>query len=127
MCGAHLSGLPLNPQLVGLGGRLRQRARTAGGYRLYRLPGAGVPRPGLVRTGDGPPGGIAVEVWQLPHQAVGALLGMVPAPLGLGPVELDDGSTVTSFLVPAEDVSTAEDVSAFGGWRGFLADSSRAE
>jgi len=63
VCGAHLSGLPLNPQLVDLGGRLRFRGRTAGGYRLYRLPGASVPRPGLVRTGDGPAAGIAVEMW----------------------------------------------------------------
>ena len=73
VAGAHLSGLPLNPQLVGLGGALRFRARTGTGYRLYRLNVPGVARPGLVHTGDGPADGIAVEVWQVPHHAVGVL------------------------------------------------------
>jgi allophanate hydrolase len=120
VCGAHLSGLPLNPRLVGLGGRLAYRARTAGGYRLFRLPGSGVARPGLVRTGDGPADGIAVEVWRLSQQAVGALLAMVPPPLGFGPVELDDGVVVTGFLAPESAVAAAEDVSRFGGWRAYL-------
>lgn len=117
VAGAHLSGLPLNPQLLGLGGQLAYRARTAPGYRLYRLTGPGLPRPGLVRTGDGPASGIAVEVWQLPHQAVGALLDTVPAPLGLGSVELDDGSRVTGFLAEEHGVRDAVDVTAAGGWR----------
>jgi allophanate hydrolase len=120
VCGAHLSGLPLNRQLVAAGGRLRYRAWTAGGYRLFRLPGPGVPRPGLVRTGDGPAGGIAVEVWQLPHQAVGALLDSVPAPLGFGPVELDDATVVSGFVAPVEAVRDAPDVTAFGGWRSYV-------
>jgi allophanate hydrolase len=120
VCGAHLSGLALNPQLVSCGGRLRFRGWTAGGYRLLRLPGTGIPRPALVRTGDGPATGIAVEVWQLPHQAVGALLGSVPAPLGFGPVELDDGTVVPGFLAAAEAVADAPDVSGFGGWRAYL-------
>jgi allophanate hydrolase len=119
VCGAHLSGLPLNPQLLALGGRLRFRARTAGGYRLFRLPGPGVPRPGLVRTGDGPADGIAVEVWQLPQPAIGALLAMVAAPLGIGPVELDDASVVPGFVTPSEEVRDAVDVSGFGGWRAY--------
>ncbi|WP_240742136.1 allophanate hydrolase [Micromonospora zingiberis] len=118
--GAHLTGMPLNPQLVGLGGRLHTRARTAAGYRLYRLPGPGVARPGLIFTGDGPDGGIAVEVWQLPHQAIGALLGTIPAPLGLGPIRLDDGSTVIGFLAAEHGIRGARDVSAAGGWRAAL-------
>ncbi|WP_199486160.1 MULTISPECIES: allophanate hydrolase [Micromonospora] len=120
VAGAHLTGMPLNPQLVALGGRLHARARTAPGYRLYRLPGPGVARPGLVFTGDGPDGGIAVEVWQLPQQAVGALLGSIPPPLGLGPVGLDDGTTVTGFLASEHGVRDARDVSAAGGWRAAL-------
>jgi allophanate hydrolase len=118
--GAHLSGLPLNHQLVGAGARLAFRARTAAGYRLYRLPGAGLPRPGLVRTGDGPPEGIAVEVWQLPYQAVGTLLDTLPAPLGLGPVALDDGTSVAGFLAAEHGVHDATDITAAGGWRAAL-------
>jgi allophanate hydrolase len=118
VCGAHLSGLPLNEQLRRYGGRLRYRARTGPGYRLFRLPGTGVPRPGLVRTGDGPPDGIALEVWALPQQAVGALLGTIPDPLGLGRLALDDGREVTGF-VSTEPSGT--DISGHGGWRAYLA------
>jgi allophanate hydrolase len=120
VAGAHLSGLPLNHQLLEAGGRLEFRARTAPGYRLYRLSGPGVPRPGLVRTGDGPADGIAVEVWRVPHQAVGALLDTVPAPLGLGRVGLDDGTAVAGFLAAEHGVRDATDVTAAGGWRAAL-------
>jgi allophanate hydrolase len=120
VAGAHLSGLPLEADLAALGGRLHARARTAGGYRLHLLPGPGVARPGLVRTGDGPAGGIAVEVWELPEQGVGALLGSVPAPLGLSRVQLDDGTSVTGFLAEAAGVEGARDLSSYGGWRAFV-------
>lgn len=120
VAGAHLSGLPLNPQLFGLGATLHHRARTAPGYRLYRLPGEGVPRPGLARTGDGPRDGIAVEVWRLSRQALGDLAGTIPAPLGLGTVVLDDGTGVTGFVLEEHGSRGATDVSPSGGWRAHL-------
>ncbi len=119
--GAHLSGLPLNGQLLALGARLRFRTRTAPGYRLFRLPGSGVPRPGLARTGDGPSSGIAVEVWQLDHRAVGALLDTVPAPLGFGRLSLADGDDVLGFVLQGEVPADALDVTEYGGWRQYLA------
>ncbi|MCW2779446.1 MAG: Allophanate hydrolase [Frankiales bacterium] len=121
VAGAHLSGLPLNPQLVGLGGTLHSRARTSAGYRLYALPGSGVPRPGLVRTGDGPEDGLALELWSLPHQGVGQLADLVPSPLGLGTVRLADGTGVLGFLAEAAGTEGALDVTASGGWRAHLA------
>jgi len=119
--GAHLSGLPLNGQLLALGARLRFRTRTAPGYRLFRLPGSGVPRPGLARTGDGPASGIVVEVWQLDHRAVGALLDTVPAPLGFGRLSLADGDDVLGFVLQGEVPRDALDVTEHGGWRQYLA------
>ena len=121
VAGAHMSGLALNGQLLGVGARLRYRTRTAPGYRLVRLPGSGVARPGLARTGDGPPAGIAVEVWQLDHRAVGALLDLVPAPLGFGRVALADGGDVLGFLLQDGVPGGARDITRFGGWREYLA------
>jgi len=121
VAGAHMSGLALNGQLLGLGGRLRYRTRTAPGYRLFRLPGGGVARPGLARTGDGPSEGIALEVWQLDHRAVGVLLGLVPAPLGFGRVALADGGDAPGFLLQGGVPSGAQDITRFGGWREYLA------
>ncbi len=122
VCGAHLSGLPLSADLVRLGATLHTRTRTAPGYRMVRLPGPGLPRPGLLPDGDGPPGGIAVEVWELPHQAVAALLETVPAPLSLGRLRLADGGDVAGFLATGPNgLPGAEDISGYGGWRGYLA------
>jgi hypothetical protein len=105
-------------------GRDLAAADLSAGYRLLRLPGTGVPRPGLVPAGDGPAQGIALEVWQLPRYAAGARLGSVPAPLALGRVRLDDGGTVTGFV---STVADGEDISRYGGWRGYLAASGPAQ
>ena len=119
--GAHLSGMALNPQLVSLGGTLVRRARTSAAYRLFRLPGAGVPRPGLVRTGDGPAEGLPVEVWQLSLQSYATLQTMVPAPLGFGRLELAGGELVHGFLCESYGVIGAQDITSYGGWRRYLA------
>jgi allophanate hydrolase len=119
VCGAHMSGEPLNAQLVTIGGRLHARGRTVAGYRLYALPGTPA-RPALVFTGDGPAGGVELEVWSLPRSSVGTLLAAIPAPLGLGTVRLDDGSAVTGFLSEPYGLTAEQDITSFGGWRGWL-------
>ena len=116
--GAHLTGQPLNGQLVERGARLHRTTRTAPEYRLYAL--ADGKRPGLVRRPSaGVP--IEVEVWNVPSAAVGAFLADIAAPLGLGHVALEDGSEVVGFLCEAHAIEGARDISQFGGWRGWLA------
>ncbi len=119
--GAHLSGLPLNGELTRLGATLLRAVTTEPCYRLYALPGGPPLRPGLLRVSAGEGAAIATEVWAVPLEAVGTLLAGIPAPLGLGTLRLADGTTPKGFLVEAEGVRGAEDVSCFGGWRGFLA------
>ena len=118
LVGAHMSGLPLNHEITGLGARFLRRAETEDCYRLYVLPGGPPARPGLLRGSGG--GGIAVEVWAVPTEAVGALLAAIPAPLGLGTIRLADGTTPKGFLVEAEGAAGAEDITHFGGWRAYL-------
>jgi allophanate hydrolase len=117
--GAHLSGLPLNGQLRERGAVLLQATTTAPHYRFYALPGTTPPKPGLQRvTEDG--AAITVEVWALPMAAVGSFLALVPPPLGLGSVQLADGSHVHGFLCEAHALQGANDITAFGGWRAYL-------
>lgn len=124
VCGAHLSGLPLNWQLTQLGATLVSSARTAPTYRLYALPGTTPPKPGLVRVAaEGT--SIEVEVWELPLEAYGHFVAGIPAPLGIGTITLEDGSSVQSFVCEAVAIAGAKDVSAHGGWRAYLADSRR--
>ncbi|MEM1112502.1 MAG: allophanate hydrolase [Pseudomonadota bacterium] len=120
VCGAHMSGLPLNEQLVALGGFWLESVPTARAYRLFALPGGPPERPGLVRTNDG---GVSVETetWALPRAELGRFMASIPAPLGLGQVELVDGRQALGFLCEASATEAALDVSNYGGWRAYLA------
>ena len=118
--GAHLSGMPLNAQLTERGARLVQATTTSAHYRLYALPGTIPPKPGLRRsTGDG--AAIALEVWAMPQAQIGSFLALIPPPLGLGSVELADGSWVTGFICEGYALASALDVTAHGGWRAYIA------
>ena len=118
--GAHLSGMPLNGELHSAGGRLVARTKTAPHYRLYALAGTKPPKPGMLRVKNGAGTAIEVEVWMLPDAAFGRFVGAIPPPLSIGTVELADGSAVKGFLVEAEAVADARDISSFGGWRAFV-------
>ena len=117
VCGAHMSGLPLNGELTGRGGRLARRTKTHPSYRLYALPGTPA-RPGMVRQPSG--AAIDVEVWALPPSEVGAFLATIPSPLGLADVMLADGTQPKGFVCEAIAVVDATDITHHGGWRAYL-------
>ncbi|MGD9983847.1 MAG: allophanate hydrolase [Porticoccaceae bacterium] len=119
VCGGHMQGLPLNHELTDRGARLVERTQTAPAYRLYALAGFSPPRPGLLRNSAG--ASIEVEVWTLPLANVGTFLAGVPAPLVIGSVELADGSRVKGFLCEGHAIAGAQDITALGGWRAWLA------
>ncbi|MFJ8632365.1 allophanate hydrolase [Streptomyces sp. NPDC093568] len=123
--GAHLTGQPLNAQLVAAGGTLVGPAHTADRYRLHALA-TEPPKPGLVRlagtrTNGGRGVGIEGEIWRLPAAGFGTLTAAVPAPMTVGTVELSDGRQISGFLVEPYAVEDAPDITGFGGWRAYLA------
>jgi allophanate hydrolase len=119
VCGAHMSGLPLNRELTDRGGRFLRACATAPAYRLHALAGGPPFRPGMVRAPRG--AAIALEVWALPRDRLGHFVAGVPSPLCIGTVELEDGSTVKGFLCEAAGLAGASDITDFGGWRAYLA------
>ncbi len=119
--GAHLSGMPLNRDLVALGGTFRRAIDTAPDYRLYALPGGPPARPGLVRVAEGG-AAIAAEAWSLPPAGFGRFVDTIPAPLGIGRVRLADGTAPAGFLCEPAGLTGARDITHFGGWRRFIAD-----
>ena len=119
--GAHLSGMPLNGELIMHGGRLLETTTTAADYRLFALGGAGVRKPGLLRVAPGEGVGIEVELWRLPAAGFGLFVAVLPQPMAIGTLTLHDGRGVKGFLVEPEAVKGAADISRFGGWRAFLA------
>lgn len=121
VCGAHMTGLPLNSQLVERGATFVGATRTSDAYRFYALAGGPPLRPGLVRGAAGSGAQIAVEIWDLPLAEVGRFLNGIPAPLGLGSIELEDGTMVCGFVCEAIGAEGAKDITSIGDWREFLA------
>lgn len=118
VCGAHMTGLPLNQELTRLGARLIRSCLTAPHYRLHALAGGPPERPGLVRDPSG--SAIAVEIWGLPAQLFGTFIAGVPSPLAIGTVVLEDGSAVKGFVCETAGLAGASDITALGSWRAFL-------
>jgi allophanate hydrolase len=133
--GAHLSGGPLNHELIAAGGTLLGPAATAPSYRLYALA-TQPPKPGLVRVGPAPDAGasvapapvasaavegasIAGEVWRLPAAGFARFMTGLAAPMAIGRVGLADGRDVLGFLCEPAAVLGAADITAFGSWRGW--------
>jgi len=126
VCGAHMSGLPLNHELISRGARFLKATQTAPGYNLYALPGGPPFRPGLCRCDEGQGASIALELWAIPKVALGDFIAGIPAPLVIGTVEIEDGSQVKGFLCEASGLDHAEDISLLGGWRRFLVRETKA-
>lgn len=126
--GAHLGGQPLNHQLTDLGGYWLETCHSAAHYRLYAL--ADGRRPALVAGRVLPVASgsaIELELWALPKAAWADLLAQVSAPLGLGTVQLADGRRVAGFICEPVALEGARDITAYGGWRAYLAAQSQPE
>lgn len=119
VCGAHMRGLPLNHQLIELGASFEKETSTAKGYRLYDVPEKLPPRPGMVRDSNCDTA-LALEVWVMPLENFGAFMVQIASPLCIGSVYLEDGSSVYGFLCESDALIGAEEITAYGGWRGYI-------
>ena len=116
--GAHLEGMPLHWQVKKAGAYLFKKTFTSDYYRLYALQNSEPPKPGLRRFPNGGDS-IEVEVYDFPTTSVGEFLSQIPHPLGLGTIELCDGSWVKGFICEPIALENAEDITKFKGWRAF--------
>lgn len=117
VCGAHMSGLPLNHQLTERQAQLVSKTTTAAEYRLYALPDG--KRPGMVRD-EQSGAAIEVEVWQMPVQHYGSFVKGISAPLGIGTIELADGSSVQGFICESYAIAASKEITSLGGWRAYI-------
>ncbi|MES1929976.1 urea amidolyase [Salinisphaera dokdonensis CL-ES53] len=122
--GAHLRGMPLNWQLTERGAQFVEQTETAPEYRLLALAGTTPPKPGLIRGDTG--AAIQVELWDVPIDAFGSFVALIPAPLGIGTLTLADGREVKGFICEGWAADTARDVTAYGGWRAYIGDQDAA-
>lgn len=118
--GAHLTGQPLNWQLTSRNARLIRTVRTQLDYRLYVLPNSTPQKPGLVYAPGFTGPGIELEVWAMPEDTVGSFLNGIPAPLSLGTIRLEDGTSVKGFLCEPYGIVGAQEITHLGGWRKYI-------
>ena len=125
--GAHLSGMPLNGQLVAAGAafdRVWHKLPPNTAFMLWRAKHQ--PNPDLSRCSRGDGVSIDVEIWRLPPRWVANFVNAIPPPLGIGTISLVDGSSAKGFIAePITLVVGADDISTYGGWRAFCARSAR--
>ena len=120
VCGAHLEGLPLNWQLTERGGERIRTTTTSAHYRFYALNSGPPLRPGLVRR-ENEGRKIAVEVWRVPATSFGSFVNEISAPLGIGKIELTDGSWLSGFTCDTWGLVGATDITDIADWRKYLA------
>jgi len=117
--GAHMKGLSLNRQLTDIGGKFVRALKTKPIYNLYDISSSSLKRPGMVRSTSGG-AAIEVEVWRIPRTKAGEFLERVKAPLTLGTIELEDGTSNKGFLCESFVSEKATDITSYGGWRNFI-------
>lgn len=115
VCGLHMRGFPLEKQMIEHGAVFIREAKTAPQYKMIKLS-TSPPKPGLIRQNKKGTS-IEVEIWEMPLSAFGSFVSLIPSPLGIGKVELEDGSEIPGFICEASADQTADDISYTGGWR----------
>ena len=79
---------------------------------------------GMVKVLDKSGTAVYLEIFRVPIESVGRFLEQIPAPLGLGTVSLDDGSSTLGFIcegyVAQEQSSFTQDITHHGSWHAYL-------
>lgn len=117
--GAHLKDMPLHWQLTSRNAKLVEKTQTAPSYRLYAMADSVPPKPALVFDETG--SALEVEVYELGMAEFGSFVVDVPAPLAIGTVTLASGERVKGFVAEPRATKGAEDITALGGWRAYIA------
>lgn len=120
--GLHKRDQPLVFQLTDLNARYSYTTATSSEYKMYLVDPNGKKKPGLVRVEPGQHGSpIEVDVWKIPVENLGKFLVQIPHPLGLGRVELADGTWIQGFICEQYIAAFSEDITHFYRWEDFLA------
>ena len=82
-------------------------------------------RAGMVKVRDGSGKSMYLEVFKLPIENVGRFLQLIPPPLGLGTVDLEDGESVKGFICEGYVTSEnsgyeVQDITHLQSWLEFV-------
>lgn len=116
--GTLMRGLELNPNLLAAGGSFVCECTTEPAYRLWSI---GNRHPAMLRVRHGGVA-VAVEVWAVPPAGLASILLKEPPGLSIGKVKLADGSEVLGVLGEPILCEGQKEITAYGGWRAYVAD-----
>ena len=115
--GTLMRGLPLHGNLAGA--VFIGVARTAARYRLFSVRDN---HPAMMAAQEGDGVAVTGEVYDITLGQLRRVLEGEPSGLGLGVVDLEDGSACLGILwASSRPPARAIDISAFGGWREYRA------
>ena len=115
VCGLHMRGFPLEKQMLEHGAAFVREAKTAPAYQFIKL-NTSPEKPGLIKKTRGGTV-IELELWEMPLSSYGDFVSLIPAPLGIGTIDLEDGSQVQGFICEAYAAEDADDITSLGSWR----------
>ncbi len=120
--GTLMRGLKLNHNMMAAKATFVRETQTEPAYRLWTINDE---HPAMLRVTDGTGTKVTVEVWSVPAAGLAGILLSEPAGLCIGKVRLEDGSTVLGVLGEPALVEGHREITAYGGWRGYLAQCSQ--
>ena len=115
--GTLMRGLELNANLLNAGAVFIEETLTESAYRLWSIDDR---HPAMLRVANGGQA-IAVEVWKVPGEGIASILLAEPSGLSIGKVNLADGRTVLGVLGEPILCEGRKEITAFGGWRAYIA------
>ena len=116
--GTLMRGLKLNPNMAAVNATFVRETKTEPAYRLWTINDE---HPAMLRVTDGTGVQVAVEVWSVPAAGLAGILLNEPPGLCVGKVRLEDGSIVLGVLGEPALVEGHREITAYGGWRTYLA------
>lgn len=116
--GTLMRGLKLNPNMAAANATFVRETKTEPAYRLWTINDE---HPAMLRVTDGTGVQVAVEVWSVPAAGLAGILLNEPPGLCVGKVRLEDGSIVLGVLGESALVEGHREITAYGGWRTYLA------
>ena len=114
--GTLMRGLELNHNMLAAGATFIREAKTAPCYRLWSIDDR---HPAMLRTKPGAV--IDCELWAVPPDGLATILLGEPAGLCVGKVQLSDGQDVLGVLAEPFLCENRVEITAFGGWRKYMA------
>ena len=115
--GTLMRGLELNGNLQKVGAVFVREDVTAPMYRLWTIVDR---HPAMLRVSENGQA-IALEIWSVTPDALGAILLSEPAGLCIGKIVLADGQEVLGVLGEPFLCEGQKEITSYGGWRAYTA------